>query len=434
MYSYIDTFFRISESRSSIRTEVIAGATTFLAMSYIVVVNPAILSEAGMDFGAVFVATGVAAAFGSLLMGVLANYPIGLAPGMGQNAFFTYGIVLGSGHTWQAALGAVFVSGLLFLLISVLPVRAWIINAIPKNLKLGISAGIGLFIAFIALKNAGIVVANPATLVGFGDLTQFSSVMALVGLFLIAVLVSVQFKGAIIVGMIGVSIVGWLIGDAAFQGVIAPPPDPTPVLLQMDVSAAIELSMLSVVLTLLLVDVFDTAGTLVGVANRAKLLDEQGRLPRIGRALLADSGATIVGASIGTSSTTSFIESAAGVESGGRTGLTAVVVAGLFLLCLLLSPLAQSVPAYATAGALLFVSASMARGLADLDWRDPIEYTPAILTAICMPLSFSIANGIGVGFISYAAIKLIRMRPKECPIAVYLVAMIFTLKFVFLGS
>ena len=434
MYSYIDTFFRISESRSSIRTEVIAGATTFLAMSYIVVVNPAILSEAGMDFGAVFVATCLAAAFGSLLMGVLANYPIGLAPGMGQNAFFTYGIVLGSGHTWQAALGAVFVSGLLFLLISVLPVRAWIINAIPKNLKLGISAGIGLFIAFIALKNAGIVVANPATLVGFGDLTQFSSVMALVGLFLIAVLVSVQFKGAIIVGMIGVSIVGWLIGDAAFQGVIAPPPDPTPVLLQMDVSAAIELSMLSVVLTLLLVDVFDTAGTLVGVANRAKLLDEQGRLPRIGRALLADSGATIVGASIGTSSTTSFIESAAGVESGGRTGLTAVVVAGLFLLCLLLSPLAQSVPAYATAGALLFVSASMARGLADLDWRDPIEYTPAILTAICMPLSFSIANGIGVGFISYAAIKLIRMRPKDCPIAVYLVAMIFTLKFVFLGS
>ena len=434
MYSYIDTFFKISESRSSIRTEFIAGATTFLAMSYIVVVNPAILSEAGMDFGAVFVATCLAAAFGSLLMGVLANYPIGLAPGMGQNAFFTYGIVLGSGHTWQAALGAVFVSGLLFLLISVLPVRAWIINAIPKNLKLGISAGIGLFIAFIALKNAGIVVANPATLVGFGDLTQFSSVMALVGLFLIAVLVSVQFKGAIIVGMIGVSVVGWLIGDAAFQGVTALPPDPTPVLLQMDVSAAIELSMLSVVLTLLLVDVFDTAGTLVGVANRAKLLDEQGRLPRIGRALLADSGATIVGASIGTSSTTSFIESAAGVESGGRTGLTAVVVAGLFLLCLLLSPLAQSVPAYATAGALLFVSASMARGLADLDWRDPIEYTPAILTAICMPLSFSIANGIGVGFISYAAIKLIRMRPKECPIAVYLVAMIFTLKFVFLGS
>ena len=434
MYSYIDTFFRISESRSSIRTEVIAGATTFLAMSYIVVVNPAILSEAGMDFGAVFVATCLAAAVGSLLMGVLANYPIGLAPGMGQNAFFTYGIVLGSGHTWQAALGAVFVSGLLFLLISILPVRAWIINAIPKNLKLGISAGIGLFIAFIALKNSGIVVANPATLVGFGDLTQFSSVMALVGLFLIAVLVSVQFKGAIIVGMIGVSIVGWLIGDAAFQGVIASPPDPTPVLLQMDVSAAIELSMLSVILTLLLVDVFDTAGTLVGVANRAKLLDEQGRLPRIGRALLADSGATIVGASLGTSSTTSFIESAAGVESGGKTGLTAVVVAGLFLLCLLLSPLAQSVPAYATAGALLFVSASMARGLADLDWRDPIEYTPAILTAICMPLSFSIANGIGVGFISYASIKLIRMRPKDCPIAVYLVATIFMLKFIFLGS
>ena len=434
MYNYIDKFFNISETGSTIRTEIIAGATTFLAMSYIVVVNPAILSQAGMDFGAVFVATCLAAAFGCILMGVIANYPIGLAPGMGQNAFFTYGIVLGSGHSWQAALGAVFISGLLFILISVLPIRSWIINAIPKNLKIGISAGIGLFIAFIALKNAGIVVANPATLVAFGDLTQFSSIMALIGLFLIAALVSSGFKGAIIVGMITVSIAGWMVGEVEFKGILASPPSVESVLLQMDIVAALELSMLSVILTLLLVDVFDTAGTLVGVTNRAKLLDENGKLPRIGKALLADSGATAEGAMFGTSSTTCFIESASGVESGGKTGLTAVTVALLFLLCLILSPLAQSVPAYATAGALLFVSAAMAQGLVDLDWSEPVEYTPAILTAISMPLSFSIANGIGIGFISYAVIKVIRMRPRECPIAVYIVATVFALKFIFLGS
>ena len=315
-----------------------------------------------------------------------------------------------------------------------MPIRSWIINAIPKNLKIGISAGIGLFIAFIALKNAGIVVANPATLVAFGDLTQFSSIMALIGLFLIAALVSSGFKGAIIVGMITVSIAGWLVGEVEFKGILASPPSVESVLLQMDIVAALELSMLSVILTLLLVDVFDTAGTLVGVTNRAKLLDENGKLPRIGKALLADSGATAAGAMFGTSSTTCFIESASGVESGGKTGLTAVTVALLFLLCLILSRLALCVPAFATAGALLFVSAAMAQGLVDLDWSEPVEYTPAILTAISMPLSFSIANGIGIGFISYAVIKVIRMRARECPMAVYIVATVFALKFIFLGS
>ena len=231
-----------------------------------------------------------------------------------------------------------------------------------------------------------------------------------------------------------VSIAGWLVGEVEFKGILASPPSVESVLLQMDIVAALELSMLSVILTLLLVDVFDTAGTLVGVTNRAKLLDENGKLPRIGKALLADSGATAAGAMFGTSSTTSFIESASGVESGGRTGLTAVTVALLFLLCLILSPLAQSVPAYATAGALLFVSAAMAQGLVDLDWSEPVEYTPAILTAISMPLSFSIANGIGIGFISYAVIKVISMRPRECPVAVYIVATVFALKFIFLGS
>ena len=282
------------------------------------------------------------------------------------------------------------------------------------------------------MKNAGIVVANPATLVAFGDLTQFSSIMALIGLFLIAALVSSGFKGAIIVGMITVSIAGWLVGEVEFKGILASPPSVEGVLLQMDIVAALELSMLSVLLTLLLVDVFDTAATLVGVTNRAKLLDENGKLPRIGKALLADSGATAAGAMFGTSSTTCFIESASGVESGGRTGLTAVTVALLFLLCLILSPLAQSVPAYATAGALLFVSAAMAQGLVDLDWSEPVEYTPAILTAISMPLSFSIANGIALGFLSFIILKIASGNMRNISSGAWFLGMIFISKFFFL--
>ena len=432
LYETIQRYFQLKEHRTDVRTEVLAGATTFLSMAYITVVNPAILSDAGMDFGAVFVATCLAAAVGSLIMGVWANYPIAQAPGMGQNAFFTYGVVLGLGHTWEAALGAVFVSGIIFVILSLLPVREWLINAIPRNLKLGISAGIGLFLGFIALKNAGIVSDNPATLVALGDLTSPGAFICLAAFALITALTARGITGAVIIGMLIATILGIVSGVSEYKGLISTPPSVDPVLFKFDLLAVLDISMVTVVVTMLLVDVFDTAGTLVGVASRADLLDEEGKLPRLGRALISDSTATVVGGLVGTSSTTSYIESAAGVESGGRTGLVAVTVSGLFLLCLFLAPLAQTIPAFATAAALLFVACIMARSLADLDWDDLTESAPAIVCALGMPLSFSIADGIGLGFITYVAVKVMSGRAADCPIAVYVIAAIFLGKFAFL--
>ena len=432
MQKFLDNYFRLSEHGTSIRTEVIAGVTTFLSMAYITVINPAILSDAGMDFGAVFVATCIAAAVGSLVMGVWANYPIAQAPGMGQNAFFTYGVVLGLGHTWEAALGAVFVSGIIFVVLSVLPVREWLINAIPKNLKLGISAGIGLFLGFIALKNAGIVVDNPATLVSLGPLTAPGAMICLVSFALIAALSSRGITGAVIIGMFVATLLGLGSGAAEYHGLISAPPSLEPVLFKFDLMAALDVSMVTVIITMLLVDVFDTAGTLVGVSNRAGLLDENGKLPRLGKALLSDSAATVVGAVVGTSSTTSYIESAAGVESGGRTGLVAVTAAVMFLLCLFFAPLAQTIPAFATAAALLFVACIMARSLADLDWDDLTESAPAVVCALSMPLTFSIADGIGLGFVTYVVVKLMSGKAAECPVAVYVIAAIFLGKFLLL--
>ena len=326
MANLINNFFEIDERGSSISHELNAGMTTFLAMVYITVVNPLILTDAGMDFGAVFVATCAAAAFGCLVMGLVSNYPIGLAPGMGQNAFFTYAIVIGSGQPWQSALGAVFISGVLFLSISLSPLRAWLINSIPRNLKFGMAAGIGFFLALIALKNAGIVTASDATLITLGDLKSFPAVMALLGFFVITALASRGLRSAVILGVAFASVIGWFTGQADFIGFASMPPSVEPVLFQLDIGQAFDLSMLSIILTLLLVDLFDTAGTLVGVATRANLVGADGKLHRLDRALIADSSATVVGALLGTSSTTSFVESAAGVESGGRTGLTAVTV------------------------------------------------------------------------------------------------------------
>ena len=429
----LDQRFQLPTHQTHVRREALAGVTTFLAMAYISVVNPSILAQAGMDFGAVFVATCLASAFGSIAMGLLSNYPIALAPGMGQNAFFTYTVVLGSGYPWETALGAVFISGILFVLLSVLPVREWMINAIPRNLKLGISAGIGLFLAFIAFSNTGIVVADPATLVSLGDLTEPAVVLCLAGFVLILVMANRRMLGAVVVGVLVVSIIGWVTGIAEFKGLVSLPPSAAPVFLKLDIVDAFQLAMIPTILTLLLVDVFDTAGTLVGVGSRANMLDKDGKLQNLRGALLADSSATFVGALFGTSSTTSYIESAAGVEAGGRTGLTAVIVGLLFLLCLFLAPLAQSVPAYATSSALLFVACLMARGLETLDWDDYTESAPAVITALTMPLAFSIADGIGVGFIIYALLKVVAGAARQCSPAVYLVAAIFALKFVFLA-
>ncbi|MBT3461850.1 MAG: NCS2 family permease [Gammaproteobacteria bacterium] len=401
-------------------------------MVYITVVNPSILSDAGMDFGAVFVATCLAAALGSFMMGVLGRYPIALAPGMGQNAFFSYVIVLGMGYPWQTALGAVLISGVIFVVLSVLPIREWLFNAIPMNIKYGISAGIGFFIGFIALKNAGIVIDNPATLVSLGSLTQIEAVLCLAGFILIAVLSTRGVVGAIIFGIGSVSILGWLLGVTEFQGLVSTPPSIAPVFMQFDLEAALTMSMVPIILALLLVDVFDTAGTMVAVSQRAGLLDDKGKLPNLRPALLADSGATAVGAMLGTSSTTSFIESAAGVEAGGRSGLTAVVVGVLFLCCLFFAPLAQSIPAYATSAALLFVACLMVSSLKEIDWTQIPEYVPAVVGALAMPLTFSIADGIGLAFITYALIRIGSFEFKAADAASFVIAGIFLLKYLLL--
>ncbi|MEC7647950.1 MAG: NCS2 family permease [Pseudomonadota bacterium] len=425
-------YFELEQNGTTVRRETLAGITTFLTMAYIVFVNPAILADAGMDRDAAFVATCLAAAFGSLLMGILANYPIALAPGMGLNAFFTYTVVAQMGHSWQTALGVVFLSGIIFLLLSVFPVREWIVNSIPRALKMAISAGIGMFLAIIALKNAGIVVDSPATLVQLGDLGQPAALFAALGFFAMVAMDRLKVPGAILIAILGVTVIASLFGMNQFSGVVSTPPSLAPSFLQMDLATAFELSLISVVFAFLFVDLFDTAGTLIGVAHRAGLLDENGRLPRLRGALLADSLATVAGAALGTSTTTSYIESTAGIRAGGRTGLTAIVVAILFLACLLFAPLAGSIPAYATAPALLFVACMMARGLAEINWEDVTDYVPAVVTALSMPLTFSIATGIGIGLITYAAVKVLSGRFQEASPAILILAVAFVLKFSFL--
>ncbi len=425
----IERFFKLTENGTDVRTELLAGATTFLTLAYIVFVNPSILAASGMDHGAVFVATCLAAAFGTAIMGLYANYPVALAPGMGLNAYFTYGVVLGMGHTWQIALGAVFLSGVIFLVLSLLPVREWIINAIPQPLKIAISAGIGLFLAIIALKNAGIVADHPATLVTLGDLSKPEPLLASAGFIIIAALTARRVPGAILIAILAITAAGVMLGVSTSGGVFAMPPSMAPTFMQMDLAGALNIGLVTIIFAFLFVDLFDTAGTLVGLAHRAGMLDENGRLPRLRKALVADSSATIAGAMMGTSTTTSYIESAAGINAGGRTGLTAVVVAILFLACLFLSPLAGTVPAYATAPALLFVACLMTRGLAEINWDDITDVAPAVITAISMPLTFSIATGIGFGFISFAVIKALSGRTDQVGVGVWVIAALFVVKF-----
>ncbi len=428
----IDNQFKLAEHRTDVKTEVIAGITTFLTMAYIIFVNPSILAEAGMDAGAVFVATCLAAALGCLIMGLWANYPIAQAPGMGLNAFFTYGVVLGMGYSWEAALGAVFFSGFCFFLLSIFRVREWIINSIPMSLRLGIAAGIGLFLAMIALQNAGIVVANEATYVALGDLSEPPALYALLGFFVITALAYLRVTGAVMIGILGVTVLAMILGHNEFGGLMSMPPSIAPTFLALDLAGALDVAMLSVIFAFLFVDLFDTSGTLIGVAHRGGLLDENGKLPRIGRAMMADSGASMAGAVLGTSTTTSYIESTAGIVSGGRTGLTAVVVAVLFLISLFFAPLAGSIPAYATAGALLYVAVLMAGSLSHANWDDPTDAAPVLIAALAMPLTFSIAEGIALGFISYAAIKALSGRFRDLNPAVVVLALLFVAKFLFL--
>ena len=431
--SFLDRFFKIKESGSSVRTEVLAGLTTFLAMSYILVVNPSILKDAGMDFGAVFVATCISSAFACMMMGLVANYPIALAPGMGLNAYFTYAVVKGMGISWQVALGAVFVSGIVFIILSLFKVREAIVNSLPNSLKYSIGGGIGLFLALVALKSAEVVVSNPNTLVSLGDIHSPQVLLTIVGFCFIVTLEHFRIRGGIIIGILAITAIASVAGLNEFKGIFAPVPSLAPTFLQLDFHDLFSMSLVSVIFVFFFVDLFDSTGVLIGVAGRAGLLVD-GKLPRVKKALLADSTAIVVGAGLGTSSTTAYVESAAGAAAGGRTGLTAVVVGLLMLASLWFSKLAASVPAYATAPALLYVGVLMMRSMMEIDWKDVSEAAPAFFTLIFMPFAYSIADGIAMGFISYALIKLFCGRVKEVSYMVWIIAVLWAFKLLWLGA
>ncbi|WP_417629386.1 NCS2 family permease [Paracoccus pacificus] len=432
----LEQWFGLTERSTSARTEIIAGITTFLTMAYIIFVNPEILSTTGMDRNAVFVATCLAAALGSAVMGLFANWPIGMAPGMGLNAFFAFTVVAGMGFTWQQALGAVFISGIIFLILSVTGIRRWLIEGIPKSMRSAIAAGIGMFLGLIALKTAGIVVPSEPTLVTLGDMTQPTVLLAIAGFFLIAALDALRVRGAILIGILAVTIVSIGLGVSQFGGIVSMPPSIAPTFLQLDIIGALGFGIVHVVLVMVLVEVFDATGTLIGVAKRAGLLTEGPTHTNKGlsRALMADSTAIVAGSLLGTSSTTAYVESASGVQAGGRTGLTALTVAVLFLLAMFLAPLAGSVPAYATAPALLYVATLMLRELTEVQWTDITDAAPAALTALMMPFTYSIANGLAFGFISYAALKLLTGRAREVHPATWVVAVLFVIRFAFFAE
>lgn len=426
----LEKLFNLSGHGTSVRTEVLAGITTFLTMSYIIFVNPEILSTTGMDRNAIFAATCLAAAVGTLVMALVANWPIGMAPGMGLNAFFAFTVVGAMGYTWQQALGAVFISGVIFMILTISGIRSWLIKGIPRSLQSAIAAGIGLFLAIIALGSSGIVVANPATKIALGDLTSAPALFAILGFFIIAALDALRVRGAILIGILVVTLLSMVTGNNAFQGVVSAPPSLAPTFMQLDIAGVLRTGFIHVILVLVLVEVFDATGTMIGIARRANLIPED-RPNRLGRALFADSTAIVAGSVLGTSSTTAYVESASGVQAGGRTGLTALVVAILFLLSLFLSPLAGSVPPYATAPALLYVAGLMMREIREVDWSEVTEATPAALTAMIMPFTYSIANGLAFGFISYVVLKAATGKFRDIHPATLLVALLFVIKYAF---
>ncbi|KXS49429.1 MAG: putative MFS transporter, AGZA family, xanthine/uracil permease [Halanaerobium sp. 4-GBenrich] len=430
----LENLFKLQENNTDVKTEVIAGFTTFMTMAYIIFVNPTILSDAGMPFDGVFIATIMGAVLGTMAMALLSNYPFALASGMGLNAFFAYSVVIGMGVSWQAALGIIFLEGVIFIILSVTPVREMIVNSIPMALKTGISTGIGLFIAFIGLQNAEIVVNNDATLVGMGNLLEGSALVALFGLIFTGILHAKKVKGALLWGILASTVFGWFNGvTPAFNGVVAMPKmsDWSGVLFQLDIGAALNVGMIGVILSFLFVDMFDTAGTLVGVSQQAGYIDENGDLPKASRALLADAIGTTGGALFGTSTVTTYVESASGVAEGGRTGLTGVVVSILFFLSLFFKPLIAIVPGAATAPALIIVGTMMMTNITALDWDDFTEILPAFIAMIAMPLTYSISNGIALGFIVYPLVKLFTGKGKDVHWLVYVLGVVFVFYFVF---
>jgi len=436
----LDRWFGLAAHDTDARTELMAGLTTFLTMVYIVVVNPAILSQAGMPAGAVAVATCLAAGLGSILMGVLSNYPLALAPGMGLNAYFTFTVVKGMGVPWETALGCVFLSGAAFLILTLAGVRKAIFEAVPRSLFAAVAGGIGLFIAFIGLRDAGIVVTSPATTVALGDLTSLPAALTLIGLIVIAALQAWKVKAAILVGILLTGAGAWALGLAH--------PTPQPFALsdlsatafRLDIAAPFRLggrlgaALLEIVFVFLFVDLFDNVGTLAAVTKRAGLTAPDGTIPRVNRILLADSAAAMIGALAGTSTTTSYIESAAGVAVGGRTGLTSVVVGVLFLATLAAAPLAGAIPTIATAPALILIGALMMGSIAEVDWTDPVTGIPAFLILITIPLTYSIANGLAFGITSYAVLALLTGRARRSDWLMYLLAALFVIRFIYLAE
>ncbi|WP_315853628.1 NCS2 family permease [Marinobacterium arenosum] len=429
---FLDRFFKLKEHNTNVRTELIAGLTTFVTMAYIIFVNPNIMADSGIDHGAAFVATCIGAALGCFLMGLYANWPVGLAPGMGLNAFFTYTVVGEMGYDWQVALGAVFISGVLFVLMSIYKIREWLINSIPMSMRFAMGAGVGLFLGLIGLKTAGIVVDNPVTLLSMGTFTQPTALLAAICFLMIAVLSYRNVFGAVLISILAVTFIGWTLGMVEYNGLVSMPPSLAPTLWQLDIAGALDVGMISVILAFLFVNMFDTAGTLMGVAHRANLIREDGYIENLSKALKADSVSSVAGAAVGCAPVTSYVESASGVAAGGRTGLTAIVVGALFVAAMFLAPLAGMVPAYATAGALIYVAMLMMTGMGHIEWKEMSDAIPAIVTVVMMPLTFSIANGIAMGFVTYTVLKLLTGQRDQISLSIYVLTAIFVAKFVFL--
>ena len=408
----LEKLFNLRASGTNVKTEIIAGFSTFLTMSFIIAVNPGILSDAGIDFAAGFVATIIATVIGTLIIGLYAGWPVAVAPGMGLNAFFTYGVVLGYGFTWQQGLTAVFVSSVLFLIFSMTRLRAWLLQAIPHALQAGITAGIGLFLAVIGLTGAGIIVSNPDTIVGLGPLTSPEVLLALIGLLVIAGLEYRGIKGGILLGILAVSAIGWIAGLASFGGIASAPPVASAAF-SLDFGAVFSPAFITIVFIMLFVDFFDTTGTLSAISEIAGKRREDGSIENINKAVVADTSASIVGALAGTSNMTTYLESASGIKAGGRTGLTAVVIALLFLSCLFLEPLFASIPAFATAPALIFVAANFMTSLRRVEWDDLSQAVSVMVILLVMPLTFSIAAGIAFGFITYVVMKVIAGKTQD---------------------
>jgi AGZA family xanthine/uracil permease-like MFS transporter len=431
---FLDRVFKLTENRTNVRIELAAGATTFLTMAYIIFVNPAILKDAGVPFEGALFATCVSAAIGSLMMGLIANYPFALAPGMGLNAYFTYTVVQTMGYDWRVALGAVFISGVVFLILTLARIRAMIVDAIPMTMKTAVAAGIGLFIAFIGLKNAGVIVASEATFVKLGHVVSAPALLALGGLVVTVALMARGYKSAIIIGIFAVTAAAIILKLSPLPASVVQMPDVRSTFMQLDVRGALMLGALDVIFVFLFVDLFDTIGSLMGLGRQAGYLTPDGKMPRVNRALFADAVATIAGAIFGTSTVVTYIESATGVSEGGRTGLTAVTVAALFLLAAFFSPIAGAIPTIATAPALVIVGALMIGAVTSIKWDDLTEAIPAFLTMLAMPLTFSIANGLALGFIFYPLLKVLTGRWREASPLVYALAALFVLRYAYLGA